>query len=154
MEKQSSALNADGESAFKESREVQVEKCFFNLRYPFWHDTNLTIKGTELTENCRAALWYSQNISIENSRLHGIKALRECADISLKNCDIISAEFGWFVHNVSMEDSAMQGEYVFMRSDKLRFKNVTLNGKYSFQYVTDSVFENCVFKMCACSFSR
>ena len=23
---------ADGESAFKESREVQVEKCFFNLR--------------------------------------------------------------------------------------------------------------------------
>ena len=26
---------ADGESAFKESREVTVEGCFFNLRYPF-----------------------------------------------------------------------------------------------------------------------
>lgn len=137
---------ADGESALKESKNIAVEDCFWNLRYPFWHDTNLTIKGTELTENCRAALWYSQNISIENSKLHGIKALRECADIVLKNCDIISAEFGWFVQNVCMENSAMQGEYVFMRSDKLRFKNVTLNGKYSFQYITDSVFENCVFK--------
>ena len=29
---------ADGESALKESRNVQVEQCFFHLRYPFWHE--------------------------------------------------------------------------------------------------------------------
>ena len=28
---------ADGESALKESRNVELENCFFNLRYPFWH---------------------------------------------------------------------------------------------------------------------
>ena len=32
-----------------------------------------------------------------------------------------------------------------MRSNKLRFDNVTLKGKYSFQYIEDSVFENCNF---------
>lgn len=32
-----------------------------------------------------------------------------------------------------------------MRSDHLIFRNVHLNGKYSFQYITDSVFEDCVF---------
>ena len=32
-----------------------------------------------------------------------------------------------------------------MRSDRLKFDNVTLKGKYSFQYITDSVFENCSF---------
>lgn len=32
-----------------------------------------------------------------------------------------------------------------MRSDHLIFDNVQLEGKYSFQYITDSVFENCVF---------
>jgi hypothetical protein len=32
-----------------------------------------------------------------------------------------------------------------MRSDRLHFDNVTLKGKYSFQYITDSVFENCNF---------
>ena len=29
---------ADGESAFKESKNIETEDCFFNLRYPFWHD--------------------------------------------------------------------------------------------------------------------
>ena len=68
---------ADGESALKECHDIVVEDCFWDLRYPFWHDTNLVIRGTELTENCRAALWYSTGIVITDSKLHGIKALRE-----------------------------------------------------------------------------
>jgi len=46
----------DGESALKESGNIVVENCFFDLRYPFWHDNVLSIKNTELSENCRAAL--------------------------------------------------------------------------------------------------
>lgn len=42
-----------------------------------------------------------------------------------------------------MQHTAAAGEYFMMHSDKLRFFDVTLNGKYSFQYITDSVFENC-----------
>ena len=48
---------ADGESAFKECADVQVEDCYFNLRYPFWHDHGLAIRHCELTPLCRAALW-------------------------------------------------------------------------------------------------
>ena len=44
---------ADGESALKESRNMEVENCFFNLRYPFWHDDGLNITGSEMTELCR-----------------------------------------------------------------------------------------------------
>ena len=47
---------ADGESAFKECKNVQVEHSFFNLRYPFWHDHGLVIRDSEMTELCRAAL--------------------------------------------------------------------------------------------------
>lgn len=136
---------ADGESALKESSDVVVEDCFWDLRYPFWHDTNLRISRTELTEKCRAALWYSNQIVIENSKLHGIKALRECADVAIRRCDIISPEFGWFVNDILMEDTIIEGEYFMMRSNRLRFQDVQLNGKYSFQYITDSVFENCIF---------
>jgi len=136
---------ADGESALKECNDIVVEDCFWDLRYPFWHDTNLVIRDTELTENCRAALWYSKQIVIEDSKLHGIKALRECDNVVIRNCDIISPEFGWFVNNIVMENSAVAGEYFMMRSNQLVFRNVQLNGKYSFQYITDSVFENCVF---------
>ena len=134
---------ADGESAFKESQNICTQNCYFNLRYPFWHDKNLTIQDCELTELCRAALWYSDNIAITNTKLHGIKALRECNNINIDHCDIQSPEFGWFSKDINMQHTTAAGEYFMMRSDRLRFTDVTLNGKYSFQYITDSVFENC-----------
>lgn len=136
---------ADGESAFKECSNVQVEHNFFNLRYPFWHDHGLVIRDSEMTELCRAALWYSDHITIENTKLHGIKALRECSDIIMIGCDIISPEFGWSVHNIEMEDCDAESEYFMMRSANLHFSNVRMKGKYSFQYIENSVFENCTF---------
>ena len=71
---------ADGESALKESCDVEVRDSYFNLRYPFWHDHNLRIQNCEMTDLCRAALWYSEGVRISDSRLHGIKALRELPD--------------------------------------------------------------------------
>ena len=136
---------ADGESAFKEGRNIRVENSFFVLRYPFWHDRNLTITGCELTENCRAALWYSSSITIRQSRLHGIKALRECADVTMEDCDIVSPEFGWSVDGITMNRCTAQSEYFMMRSRALHFTEVTFQGKYSFQYIEDAVFDNCRF---------
>lgn len=136
---------ADGESAFKESREVTVEGCFFNLRYPFWHDHGLTIRDCEMTEACRAALWYSEKVEISDSKLHGIKALRECGNVKMRGCDIVSPEFGWSVRGMDMEDCTIQSEYFMMRSDHMHFCDVHMKGKYSFQYIEDSVFENCIF---------
>ncbi len=134
----------DGESAFKESRDIKIESCYFDLRYPFWHDTGVCISDTLLTPNCRAALWYSDKIRITASRLHGIKALRECNNVYITDTDIISPEFGWFCGNVHISDSTASGEYFMMRSKNMRFENLTLNGKYSFQYIENAVFENCI----------
>jgi hypothetical protein len=136
---------ADGESAFKECSGISVRDCFFNLRYPFWHDKDLKIAGSEMTEACRAALWYSEDVEIKDTKMHGIKALRECANIQIEGCDIISPEFGWSVRGINMKDSSAESEYFMMRSDHLTFENVKLKGKYSFQYITDSVFVNCNF---------
>ena len=136
---------ADGESAFKECENIEAENCFFNLRYPFWHDHGLKIRNSRMTELCRAALWYSDHIEITDTKLHGIKALRECSKVKMKNCDIVSPEFGWSVHDMKMDDCTAESEYFMMRSDHLYFRNVKMTGKYSFQYIEDSVFDNCVF---------
>ncbi|HJB89009.1 MAG TPA: DUF3737 family protein [Candidatus Blautia excrementigallinarum] len=136
---------ADGESAFKECRDVQVERSFFNLRYPFWHDHGLSIRNCEMTELCRAALWYSDHVTIENSKLHGIKAVRECRNIAVRGCSIISPEFGWSTQDVRMEDCDVESEYFMMRSAGLQFYDVRMKGKYSFQYIEDAIFENCIF---------
>lgn len=136
---------ADGESALKESSDIEVEHTFCNLRYPFWHDHGLKISGSEMTELCRAALWYSDHIEITDTKMYGIKALRECSDVVIDRCDIVSPEFGWSVKNITMKDSRAESEYFMMRSENLYFSNVEFKGKYSFQYISGAVFENCVF---------
>ena len=136
---------ADGESALKESKNVEVKSSYFNLRYPFWHDTHLHITNSEMTDKCRAAIWYSRDIRIENTRMNGIKGLRECFNVDITGSSIISPEFGWSVHNITMQDSSAESEYFMMRSTGLKFRNVRMKGKYSFQYIEDSTFEDCRF---------
>lgn len=137
--------NADGESAFKESKNIEADKCFFNLRYPFWHDNFVTLNDCEMTPLCRAAFWYSKNINIRNTLMHGIKALRECENILLDNVDITSMEFGWLSKNVSIKHSSAEGEYFMFNGKNIDFKDVKFKGKYSFQYVTNAKFEDCIF---------
>lgn len=136
---------ADGESALKESSDVTVEDSFFNLRYPFWHVHGLSIDSSEMTGLCRAALWYSDNITIRNTKLHGIKALRECHDVSITSSSIISPEFGWSVKGLKMTDTSAESEYFLMRSSDIVFENVSFKGKYSFQYVENVEINNCRF---------
>lgn len=136
---------ADGESAVKESSNIEVYNCFCNLRYPFWHDSNLKISDSVMTEFCRAALWYSEHIEIKNTKLHGIKALRECTDVLIRESDIVSPEFGWSVTGITMENCTAESEYFMLRSSDIHFKDVHFKGKYSFQYIENAVFENCVF---------
>ena len=123
---------ADGESAFKEGEQIEVSDCFFNLRYLFWHDRGLTITDSEMTQGCRAALWYCDQVEIADTKLHGIKALRECSNVLIRNCDIISPEFGWSVRGIRMEDTTAVSEYFMMRSEDLTFRGViskTLSSK-------------------------
>ncbi len=136
---------ADGESVFKECRNVIANHCYFDLRYPFWHDHTLSIYNSEMTENCRASLWYSDHVLIEDSKLNGIKAVRECGDVTVRNCQINSPEFGWSTRGMRMEDSKAISEYFMLRSFDLTFRNVDFTGKYSFQYLKNGLFENCVF---------
>ena len=136
---------ADGESALKECGDIAVESSLFKLRYPCWHDQGLKITDCRMTEQCRAALWYSRNVEITDSELHGIKALRECDDVVIRRCDIDSPEFGWSCRNVRMEDTRAVSQYFMLRGEHLNFTGVTFQGKYSFQYIQNAVFENCTF---------
>ena len=136
---------SDGESAFKECSDVTVEGCYFNLRYPFWHDDGVKILDCEMTPLCRAALWYSENIEILNSKLCGIKALRECKNVKIENCGITSSEFGWMSEGVTMKSCRAEGEYFMLRGENLNFTHLDFWGKYSFQYIKNAHFENCKF---------
>jgi len=130
---------ADGESAFKETADLTVTDCTCRLRYPFWHMKNSTISRTEMTETCRAALWYDEDLAITDSRLHGIKALRECDRTVLTGCDIVSAEFGWKCRDLRVRDCTLTSEYPFFECRDMDVEYLTMKGKYSFQYAENVV---------------
>ena len=130
---------ADGESAFKETADLTVTDCTCRLRYPFWHMKNSTISRTEMTETCRAALWYDEDLAIADSRLHGIKALRECDRTVLTGCDIVSAEFGWKCRDLRVRDCTLTSEYPFFECRDMDVEYLTMKGKYSFQYAENVV---------------
>ena len=125
----------DGESAFKECRDIVVEDSLFDLRYPFWHNSFLAINNSHLTTNCRAALWYTNNVSMNESKVEGVKVFRECQKIKINESKIISPEPFWFCHDLNIKDSTIEGEYAFFKSENIEIHNLTFKGKYSFQYV-------------------
>ena len=136
---------ADGESALKEGKNLEINGCFFALRYPLWHVKNLKMRDSRLTESCRAALWYGRSVLLKSCALDGIKAVRECRGVRLEDCYVHSPEFGWKSSDIHIENSTIESEYAFLDSRGITAANMDFSGKYSFQYIEDAVFEDCDF---------
>ena len=133
---------ADGESVLKEARDVGVKNCSFSLRYPLWHVQGFKMENSTMDELTRAAIWYACDGEIKDSTLGGIKAVRECRNISLTGCDIVSQEFGWKSSDIQLKDTAVTAEYIFMDSRNVKLDNVKMKGKYSFQYMENLEIRN------------
>lgn len=134
---------ADGESVLKEARDVEIENCRFSLRYPLWHVRKFTLQKSSMDELTRAAIWYAQDAEITDCILEGIKAVRECKNITLRNCRINSLEFGWKSNGIRLEDTELISEYPFFDSRDVSLENVKMKGKYSFQYMENLEIRNC-----------
>lgn len=134
---------ADGESALKESRNVRLKDCRFSLRYPLWHVKRFTMENASMDELTRAAIWYASEGVIQNSVLGGIKAVRECEDIQLEDCRIVSQEFGWKSKKITLTDSEIESEYLFFDSRDVKLERVKMKGKYSFQYMKNLEISDC-----------
>lgn len=128
----------DGESALKEGRRITVLDSTFALRYPFWHDAELSVRNCEMKETCRAPFWYDRDVTLDNCKIRGVKAFRECRGVDLKNSDIISPEFGWKTRTITLADTTLSGEYAFFSASEIVAHRLRFSGKYSFQYVRDA----------------
>ena len=134
---------ADGESVLKEARNVKLENCSFSLRYPLWHVQRFHLHDSKMDELTRAAIWYAVDGKITESDLSGIKALRECKNIHLRDCNVVSQEFGWKCDTISVTDSKIESEYLFLDSKNVKLEHVQMKGKYSFQYMENLEIRNC-----------
>ncbi|MCD8211677.1 MAG: DUF3737 family protein [Oscillospiraceae bacterium] len=134
---------ADGESVLKEARNIEVSDCTFSLRYPMWHVKTFLLENSSMDEQTRAPIWYAEDGTISRCKIYGVKAIKECKNIRLDDCDIRSDEFGWKSSEISMKDSRIESEYLFLDSRDVQLENVEMTGKYSFQYMENLTVENC-----------
>ena len=132
----------DGESAFKESQNISVINSKFELRYPFWHNANTVLRDSTMSNTCRAAFWYCDGLEIINVTSDGVKAIRECKNITMTASNFNSEECFWRCENIKVDNSKITGFYAFFESKNIKINNLIFKGKYSFQYVENMEIDN------------
>lgn len=125
----------DGESPLKECKRIRVDNCDFQLRYPLWHAHHATLTNCRMTQSCRAALWYDEQLALRDCTLDGIKAMRECSGVSILGGLARSSEFGWKCRDISIRDFALESEYPFLMTREMEVDQLRMKAKYAFQYV-------------------
>jgi len=133
-----------GESAIKECRNVEAYQCEFMCKYPFWHNDNTLIENCLFTVYSRAAIWYSKNIRMINSRVDAPKMFRELDNLYLENVKLSCAgETMWNCRGMKLRNvEARGGDYIFMNGTDIDIDGFYLQGNYSFQDVKNVVIRN------------
>lgn len=133
-----------GESALKECNNVEAYKCEFMCKYPFWHDDNALIDNCLFTVYSRAAIWYSKNIRMINSRVDAPKMFREIDGLYLENVKLSCAgETMWNCRDMKLRNvEARGGDYIFMNGIGIDIDGFYLQGNYSFQDAKNVVIRN------------
>ena len=133
-----------GESALKRCRDIVARNCRFEGKYPFWHVDRFVIENCLFTPGARAALWYSRNLTMRDTRVDAPKMFREMQNLVLSNVAIPDAqETLWHCHGVSLDNVSVENaDYLFMHSSDIVIDHYTQHGNYSFQYCSDVIIDN------------
>ncbi len=126
----------DGESPLKESYNIELYESMFKWKYPLWYSKNVTLKNCTFFEMARAGVWYTENISIEDSIIEAPKNFRRSNKIKLKNVSFPNAsETLWNCDGIEMEQVTAKGDYFAMNSQNMVIRDFSLVGNYSFDGV-------------------
>ena len=136
----------EGESALKCCRDIVADGCRFEGKYPFWHVDGFRITDCVFTPGARAALWYSRNLVMKDTRVDAPKMFREMENLYLENVNVPDAqETLWSCRGVTLRDVEVKGaDYLFAHSADIDIDGYRQEGNYSFQYCRDVVIRNAV----------
>ena len=124
-----------GESALKQCRNIEVQNCEFMCKYPFWHNDGVLIEKSLFTVYGRAAIWYTKNLRMIDTKVEAPKMFRECSNLYLENVKLPNAaECCWNCRDVELRNVEIKGgDYLFMNGRNIKVTDFKLQGNYSFQ---------------------
>lgn len=134
---------ADGESPLKESKNIRLDSCIFRWKYPLWYSSDICMKNCALLDTARAGIWYTNNISVENTTIEAPKTFRRSDVITLRDITFPNAdETLWNCSNVVMKNISAKGDYFAMNGEGMNIDNLSLTGNYSFDGAQNILIKN------------
>lgn len=127
----------EGESAIKECSNIEAVDCRFEGNYPFWHVRGFLIDRCYFDVGGRSALWYSDHLTMRDTRIDAPKMFREMSDLKLENVEITDAdEVFWRCNRIEAKNLRLHGgTYPFMFCNDVKIDGFESDSKYVFQYV-------------------
>ena len=125
-----------GESALKETANIEAYHCIFEGKYPLWICDGFKVRDCLFTGGARAAVWYSRDAEMIDTYIDAPKMFRETDGIRLRRVQIPTAEETfWSCRNIDVDDvTADHADYIFMHCADVKVRNLRLSGNYSFQW--------------------
>lgn len=134
---------ADGESPLKESHDIKLYGSMFKWKYPLWYSKNISVRDCTWFEMARAGVWYTDNITVENSAIEAPKNFRRCHNVALTDVSFPNAaETLWSCDGITMKNITAKGDYFAMNSENMNIDGLTLYGNYSFDGVRNVEIRN------------
>ena len=124
-----------GESAIKHCSDIEASHCEFMGKYPFWHNENVLIEDCLFTVYARAAIWYTKNLRMRNTKVDAPKMFREMDGLYLDHVVLSDAEETcWNCRDVELRNVTIRkGDYFMKNRRDILVENVDMQGNYSFQ---------------------
>ena len=139
----SDTIFQNGESPLKECRDIDVDTSIFKWKYPVWYGKDITVRNSTWFEMARAGVWYTDNITVEDSVIEAPKNFRRCDGVALKNTTFSNAaETLWNCRDVTLDHVQAKGDYFGMNSENLKVDGLTLVGGYAFDGIKNAEIRN------------
>lgn len=123
----------DGESPLKECKNIAICNSMFKWKYPLWYSEHIKMKDCTIFEMGRAGIWYTNDITIEDTMVEAPKNFRRCKNLTLHHVSMPNAEETlWNCEDVVMEHVIAKGDYYAMNCKNMKITDFELYGNYCF----------------------
>lgn len=132
-----------GESALKHSSGAETVRTVFKGKYPLWYSSRVSVRDCIFDEGARAALWYTNGLTVSDTLYAAQKGIRRCRGVTLTGVEFTNApETLWDCRDVRMQNVTVRGDYLAMNCADMEIDGLTLDGKYSFDGCRNVVIRN------------
>lgn len=121
----------EGESPLKESDSIVLNSVIFKWKYPLWYSKHIKVNNSYWFEMARSGIWYTDDITMNNTVLDAPKNFRRSSIINLSNVTFANAqETLWNCKDVKIFNVTARGDYFAMNCENIEIDKLTLTGNY------------------------